>query len=238
MEQSAPYQLEAVLALGKKLVDELGLSDSVDTLGRWMAHYIAELMEQAERAPTEEQRRAAQQACFETILKLWDHRATALNDARPLASLKSAIAVLKAINGQDEENYYWRHNTRNVTYPWAGFMQSLRRTMDDIVLYSLAGSVNADILSKEKKWIEQHGEFLSDDEGLALYHIDALLQGGKLYTHVIINLNGETKELSPEERQAMILTKISELINNQLAMFVQLQTALVSGNSPATDDVP
>ena len=33
---------DSVLALGKKLVDELGLDQSVDTLGRWMAHYIAE----------------------------------------------------------------------------------------------------------------------------------------------------------------------------------------------------
>ena len=35
---------DSVLALGKKLVDELGLDQSVDTLGRWMAHYIAEKM--------------------------------------------------------------------------------------------------------------------------------------------------------------------------------------------------
>ena len=36
--------------LGKKLIDELGLDQSVDTLGRWMAHYIAEKMEDAQAA--------------------------------------------------------------------------------------------------------------------------------------------------------------------------------------------
>ena len=29
---------EAILALGRRLVQELGLEPSVDTLGRWMAH--------------------------------------------------------------------------------------------------------------------------------------------------------------------------------------------------------
>jgi hypothetical protein len=33
-----------IINLGKKLVTELKLDNSVNTLGRWMAHYLAELM--------------------------------------------------------------------------------------------------------------------------------------------------------------------------------------------------
>lgn len=32
---------ESVIALGKRLVEELGMEPGVDTLGRWMAHYVA-----------------------------------------------------------------------------------------------------------------------------------------------------------------------------------------------------
>ena len=45
---------KAVLDLGRALVDELGLDPGVDTLGRWMAHHIAELIEEAETAKGEE----------------------------------------------------------------------------------------------------------------------------------------------------------------------------------------
>ena len=37
-----------IINLGKALVEEIGLDPGVDTLARWMAHYIAEQMEIAE----------------------------------------------------------------------------------------------------------------------------------------------------------------------------------------------
>ena len=42
-----------VLDLGRALVEELGLDPGVDTLSRWMAHYIAELIEDAETVKVE-----------------------------------------------------------------------------------------------------------------------------------------------------------------------------------------
>ncbi len=238
MEPSVPQQPEAILALGKKIVDELNLSDSVDTLGRWMAHYTAELIQQAELAATSEERTAAQQVCFETILKLWDHRETALHGAQPGASLKSAIAVLKAANGQEEENLYWRYDTRNTDYPWADFIQSLRQTVDRAVLYCVAGSVNEEILMKEKKWAEQYGEFITDEELEVVENIDALLHGGLLLPDRVVLVMGKTKVLTIEERQSMILAKIDELFNDQLDNLKQLQTNLARGDASAADRSP
>lgn len=228
-------QPEAILALGKKIVDELGLSDGVDTLGRWMAHYVAELIQQAEQANGQEQQTAAKKACFDTILKLWDHRATALHEVRPGASLASAIAVLKAANGQDEDNLYWRHNTRNTAHPWAKFIQGLRQAVDRIVLYCVSGSVNEEILIKEKNWAEQHGEFLSDDELEMAENIDALLQGGQPIADQVVLVYGKTRALSTEERQSMILTQIEELLNDQLANLKQLQTNLDRSDGSIAD---
>ena len=44
----ASKQWVYVEALGRRIVDELGLEKGVDTLARWMAHYIAELIEKVE----------------------------------------------------------------------------------------------------------------------------------------------------------------------------------------------
>ena len=46
-----------VLELGKILVRELKLDPGVDTLGRWMAHHIAELIRAADEADDVEERR-------------------------------------------------------------------------------------------------------------------------------------------------------------------------------------
>jgi hypothetical protein len=71
MENSS--RSEAVLKLGKKIVDELGLDQSVDTLGRWMAHYIAELIVDVEAAEAND--KAGKMAkCVAAILDLWRHR--------------------------------------------------------------------------------------------------------------------------------------------------------------------
>lgn len=64
---------DALLELGKRLVAELGLEDGVDTLGRWMAHYISELIADVEEASPED-RPATEDRCAAAILELWRHR--------------------------------------------------------------------------------------------------------------------------------------------------------------------
>ena len=74
-----------IINLGKALIEELGLDPGVDTLARWMAHYIAEQMTIAENA-TGDDKIEAEQHCFETILKLWQHRSSLPNGRRPFES--------------------------------------------------------------------------------------------------------------------------------------------------------
>src|SRR5436853_6772889 len=71
-ENSKPYP--AVVTLGMRIVRELGLEDSVDTLGRWMSHRISELMERAEQADTEAGKEEAKRECAELILKVGGRR--------------------------------------------------------------------------------------------------------------------------------------------------------------------
>jgi len=84
-----------VLGLGQYLVRELGFESEVDTLGRWMAHHLAELMDQAENELTTAKRTKARKEAVETILKIWEHRASIPGTAYPLTKYAD---VLKGID--------------------------------------------------------------------------------------------------------------------------------------------
>ena len=99
-------RFEEVLALGRKLVDELGQEPRVDTLARWMAHYVAELIDGAANAPPNE-RRAAGRECFETIMELWDHRAALPDGRRPFEKLEPVMRALESLDPNDDTPRYF-----------------------------------------------------------------------------------------------------------------------------------
>ena len=103
-EEQLP-RFDQVLTLGRKLVDELDLESSTDTLGRWMAHYVAELMDHAESAPSEELA-ASKKRCSDAILELWSHRAELPNGKRPFEELEP---IMRAIESLDPENEALRY---------------------------------------------------------------------------------------------------------------------------------
>ncbi len=98
-------QLADVIALGKKIEQELRIEDDVDTLGRWMIHYIAELVDRAEKA-TGDQQDAIHRECAEIIIKLWTHRASLSVRRYPLESFDKVMAALIRLRG--ERPYYFR----------------------------------------------------------------------------------------------------------------------------------
>lgn len=93
-----------MLELGKHLVRELGLESGVDTLGRWLAHRIAELIVAAEKAPTLAMRRKAEAAAIETILKVWEKREDLPREVYPLAPYKGVLKIVDAL--QPSNNQY------------------------------------------------------------------------------------------------------------------------------------
>ena len=98
---------KALLELGKKLVDELGLDRGVDTLGRWMAHYIAELILDVEDA-TPEDKASKQQCCASAILELWQHRAELPNGTRPFEDIEPILRALERLDPLNETPRYFQ----------------------------------------------------------------------------------------------------------------------------------
>jgi len=109
---------EQIRELGKRLVQELQLHDGVDTLGRWMAHYVAEVMHTAETT-TGPQATQAKEACFQTILKLWEHLHQASGFPISLRSYERAVETLNLLHPPRSEHDQARHlqERDNATKP-------------------------------------------------------------------------------------------------------------------------
>ena len=95
----------AILELGRKLVHELQLEQTNDTLGRWMAHYIAELITKADNADSKGKKQV-QKECFDTILKLWEHRHEMPDGKRPFEDLEP---IIRAIGNLDPDGGTYRY---------------------------------------------------------------------------------------------------------------------------------
>jgi len=96
MERSK-QQEEEILKLGKKLVAELDLENNGNTLTRWMAHYLAELIYKVENSSSEIKEQAKKE-CFEVISKLWDTRRYIPHFSKPIDELEPLIELLDVLN--------------------------------------------------------------------------------------------------------------------------------------------
>lgn len=105
MEQSET--VNKVIKLGKLLIRELKLEDSGDTLGRWMAFYIAEKIAVAKKAQGEK-RITAEKDCMETILAVWKHRWELAPNVRPLRNFQPILETLQMISPESTSSYHFQ----------------------------------------------------------------------------------------------------------------------------------
>ena len=150
---------DSVLALGRKIVDELGLDQSADTLGRWMAHYLAEKMEDAEAA-TGEAREQKMSECSDTILKLWAHRSELPNGKRPFEEFEPVFRALRSLNPDDTTPRYFREvrsevdqdDENDLTRQWLGLAAELDYTARNLIRYCLAIAARGAV-DKSRDWV-------------------------------------------------------------------------------------
>ena len=98
---------DGVLKLGEKIVDELGLDQTCDTLGRWMAHYIADKISDVESVAPGEVRDQKMSACADAILNLWDHRNKLSSSKRPFEDFEPIFRTLQSLNPNDATPRYF-----------------------------------------------------------------------------------------------------------------------------------
>ena len=150
---------ESVLELGKKLVNELGLNDSNDTLARWMAHYVAELIRDAENVQGDE-RLKKMQVCSDAILSLWRHRHELPSGKRPFEEMEPMLRALESLDPKNETPRYFGAARRPVQVDgegaearkWLEAMDDLDQTARILIRHCLARAAES-ALDKSKAWV-------------------------------------------------------------------------------------
>jgi hypothetical protein len=97
---------ERAINLGKALVQELKLEPGVDTLSRWVIHYITEQIAIAENA-TGEAKIEAEKRCFDSIMQLWQHRYALPNGRSPFRDFVPILETLRFLKPDNPEPYYF-----------------------------------------------------------------------------------------------------------------------------------
>lgn len=98
-----------IMSLGETLVKELNLDNSVNTTGRWMAHYITEKMEIAKNS-SGQKKKEAQKECFEAILKLWNHAPAFPQRLKLFNNFDSIFQTLSRLNPEQEGHFFFEYN--------------------------------------------------------------------------------------------------------------------------------
>lgn len=169
MEKSEAQQ--KTINLGKLLVKELQLEQSVDTLGRWMAHYLAMKMTEAESASDQEKSRLDKE-CFDIILKIWSHRWQLPGNSKPFQNFVPIFEFLVKLNPDRERSFYFddaiaskKKTVTKKTFNSDGWLDVAKaadkyaRICIDQALNNAASEVTTD---EETKWLENAPRLTED----------------------------------------------------------------------------
>lgn len=198
------------------------MEPSVDTLGRWMAHYIADLMEATETSSIEE-RLAVQKRCFEAILDLWKHRSALPNGRRPFEELEPVIRALESLDPNDDTPRYFRSGRppadigeqESEAHAWLEIADGLDYSAKLLIGYCLSEAAGTAI-DKSKDWVAL-AEAAGTDPGI-----------GKIIVHFISSKTDLGKTPDPSELIREQLTDRIKRLEAFTKMAAELSSNLVA----------
>jgi hypothetical protein len=216
MEQSK-HSEENILKLGKKLVKELDLEYSVNTLARWLSHYLAELICNAENEENKQDKKMLQKECCEIILKIWSQKEI-LPITKPLASLEPLIEILNTLSGEKEEGILPRwiqHRISPRSSPWATFADMVKSNSEKILSQVLQMNIHEELLAKDKEWMNENLELLTEDQIRFLEFIDILSSHN--FTRGAVDLKDFKITDDNEKRIDYMFGEMEKLLDEQKA---------------------
>lgn len=206
---------EEIIKLGKKLVRELDLEYSTNTLARWMSHYLAELMGNIDNIKSEEEKRILQQECCDIILKVWSQKEH-LPITKPLDNLKPIIEILEVLKEQKEVSLIPRwleYNSLPRNNEWASFVDLVKNNSEQIFSKVVQMNLHKDILSNDKEWLKENKIFLSRDEINFLELIDVMNDND--FSKGVIDLNDFEMSDDNSKRIKFMFDELENLIDEQ-----------------------
>ncbi len=205
------------MKLGRKLVDELGLEQSVDTLGRWMSHHLAGLITKCETEDGEA-KESAKKECFNAILTLWRHRSELPNGKRPFEDIEPIVRAIASLDPEDETPRYFREmrprKGSNAEESKEEFWLELADGIDysaKLLIGHCLTQAASSTTEKSKEWVK--------------YAMDAGLDDGP--SEIVIKLVSLEDESSTEPSFNQILREQLESRKARLKAFVNEAGTLV-----------
>lgn len=215
----------AILSLGRKLVCELELEHTCETLSKWMAHYLAEQMSEVESAKSQRQREVAQSKCCEIILRIWEKRRWLPGSAKPLGHIEEALKALIAM--QSKQNGYSDLLTSERSAddnPWFEFTEKTHDIESRMLRISFLTGLLENNFGAEKQWVYEHGDALSEDERKLIQSLDSWFN---LKLQFSTETDSKSKEkLPPKERADLVLQELDALLQQQSQAFHDLKLRL------------
>jgi hypothetical protein len=204
MPMAAFMDSDAIIALGKQLVEELELGNSVDTLGRWMAHYIAELITKVEAARPEE-RDELSSRCAAAILDLWRHRSVLPTGKRPFEEIEPILRAVQSLDPEDATPRYFRsarpHTERTAeeaeAQKWLDLADQFDNTARILIRHCLAQAASA-ALDKAREWVRL-AETAGADEGIERLVVQ------------ILAVEGDAGEAATNREREMLENRVERL---------------------------
>lgn len=190
----------------------------MDTLGRWMSHYIAELIQNAENAGPEE-RPAKMKDCCDAILSLWKHRRTFSDGIRPFEELDQLLRTLESLDPEEDTPRYF-HSLRpaidkskenDATKSWLELIDGLDYSAKILIRYCLIQAAQ-NAIDKSAEWVAL-ANAADVDEGIEFSLI-----------HMIWDENSLLKESDPDVQEKKRIEDRIERLEN----FAKLALAVVS----------
>lgn len=207
---------DSVLKLGEKIVDELGLDQSVDTLGRWMAHYIAEKIADVEAASGED-REKKMSICAEAILNLWAHRSELPSGKRPFEEFESVFRALQSLDLDDTTPRFFRqirlaadeNDESSETAKWLNLATGIDNSARVLIRYCITEAVKT-VVDKSKNWV-----------ALA----DAVGKSDEYDVSVVIKLIEDAETVAPKTTKDVEREKI-KVLADKLETFAEMANQL------------
>lgn len=221
-------QSSQVLALGKKLVEELGLDPSVDTLGRWMAHYVAQLIDESESATVEDKQEKLEK-CAAAIISLWEHRSVMPSGKRPFEDIEPILRALASLDPAHDFPRYFEdiHESANSTkqpeevMTWLKAAKGLDNSAKILIMYCITLAAQNAINTSEE-WVS-----LANSSGMT--------EGVDISTLLVLN---KERSLYSESDLSDKQRKIIESRIEKLETFVEISRRLATQLHQQLDSLP
>lgn len=219
---------QKIIELGKTIVKELKLDPGVDTISKWMAHYLAELINEIENSKYVEEKKELEKECCGLIIQLWDKRER-IPIEKPTERLKPIISVLELFKERKHPfiPFLFPEKQRDVnSKSWVDFLKIIKVSSERIYNKSLLSMIDDKVLEKDNQWVKKHGEFLSNEEKKIIEYLN-YINSKEIRVQIINTSEEEVKEKVDSKKLELLFSELESFIDEQKEALLSLKSVLI-----------